>query len=207
MLVKKHEWRKQEKELYLPKTEPVTISIPDFKFITLEGYGNPNNEEFADAIGVLYSVAYGLKMLPKKGITPTGYYDYTVYPLEGIWEQLDDEATFDKNKLHYKIMIRQPEFVDEDLYNMVIEMVKKKSPHERLDEVQFTSINDGLVVQLLHNGSYDLEPASFDLMGEYCKEHGFERISQWHREIYLSDARKTDEDKLKTVLRYSVKAV
>ena len=100
----KHEWKKNEKQFYLPKNKPELISVPEFKFFTIEGNGNPNDEFFAEYIGVLYSLSYGIKMSPKKGIEPKGYFDYTVYPLEGVWD-LNEKAkksfdgTINKNDL------------------------------------------------------------------------------------------------------------
>src|SRR5665647_305966 len=104
----KHEWRKQEKEFYLPKNKPELITIPSYQFFTLEGKGNPNDEAFSEAIGVLYSLSFGIKMMPKHGITPSGYFEYTVYPLEGIWDISNEgkaKLNFDKNGLVYKVMI------------------------------------------------------------------------------------------------------
>ena len=145
-------------------------------------------------------------MLPKKGIIPNGYFDYSIYPLEGIWD-LSDEAKekkiFDKNELTYKIMIRQPEFVTRELALDIIEAIKNKKPHKLLESVKFEAIEDGISVQILHLGSYDDEPENFKRMDEFCKENGLERSKITHREIYISDARKTATDKLKTVLRYS----
>ncbi|MDY4084348.1 MAG: GyrI-like domain-containing protein [Ruminococcus bromii] len=201
----KHEWRKHEKALYVPKQAPVQLEVPEFKYIVLEGVGNPNNEEFSDAIGVLYSVSYGVRMLPKKGITPEGYFEYTVYPLEALWKQVEEKEEFDKNNLQYRIMMRQPDFVTEELLAQVLEIVAKKKPHDRLTEVKLESIQDGDCVQALHVGSYDDEPATFAKLDEFCVANGMERANEWHREIYLSDARKTEPKKLKTVLRFQVK--
>lgn len=201
----KHEWRKHEKALYVPKQAPVQLEVPEFKYIVLEGVGNPNNEEFSDAIGVLYSVSYGVRMLPKKGITPEGYFEYTVYPLEALWKQVEEKEEFDKNNLQYRIMMRQPDFVTEELLAQVLEIVAKKKPHDRLTEVKLESIQDGDCVQALHVGSYDDEPATFAKLDEFCVANGMERANEWHREIYLSDARKTEPQKLKTVLRFQVK--
>ena len=203
----KYEWRKQGKELYLPKNKPEIVTVPSFKFFMIEGKGNPNSEDFSEAVGVLYSLAYAVKMLPKKGIIPEGYFDYTVFPLEGIWD-LAEEArtldTLDKSKLIYTIMIRQPDFVTDDLAKEVIEMVKKKKPHPLLNKVRFNSLEDGRCVQMLHLGSFDDEPKSFSIMEGYCIENNLKRISKIHREIYISDARKTQPDKLKTVLRFKI---
>lgn len=205
----KYEWKKQEKSTYLPKAEPEVIDVPGFSFYVIEGKGNPNDEEFAAVIGVLYSLSYGVKMMPKKGATPDGYFDYSIYPLEGIWD-LSDEAkkmnTFNKNEFIYNIMIRQPDFVTKELAAEIINQVKKKKPHPLLDKVRFETIEDGLSVQILHKGSYDDEPASFKKMEAFCIENGLVRTQLTHREIYITDARKTEKEKLKTILRYSVKA-
>ena len=204
----KHEWKKHEKNIYLPKEKPELVTIPNYKFFTLKGEGNPNNPEFAEAITVLYSLSYGVKMFPKKGITPPGYFEYTVYPLEGIWDLSDkakEKGIFDKNELVYKIMMRQPDFVTDQLVAEVMENVKKKKPHPLLNEVTFEAIEDGLSVQMLHVGSFDDEPRSFALMKSFCEETNLTRDDLRHREIYISDARKTAPEKLKTVLRFSVK--
>jgi hypothetical protein len=203
----KYEWKKQEKQIYLPGRTPELLNIPSFKFFTLEGSGNPNGQEFGDAVGVLYSLAYGVKMSPKSNNAPTGYFDYTIYPLEGIWD-LSEEAkknhVFDKEQLVYKIMIRQPEFVTEAFAQFIIEHLKKKKPHPLLDKVLFEEIMDGRSVQMLHIGAFDNEKTSFDLMKEFCVNKGLVRKSMTHREIYLSDSRKTAPEKLKTVLRFKV---
>ena len=201
----KHEWRKKEKELYVPKQSPVQLEVPEFKYIVLEGVGNPNDEEFSDAIGVLYSVSYGVRMLPKKGITPEGYFEYTVYPLEALWKQVENKEEFDKNNLQYRIMMRQPDFVTEELLSRVLEIVAKKNHHVKLTEVKLESIQDGDCVQAMHVGSYDNEPETFAKLDEFCVANGMERANEWHREIYLSDARKTEPEKLKTVLRFQVR--
>jgi len=206
----KHEWRKHEKATYLPKAKPTLKRIPAFKYYTLEGKGNPNEPAFAEAVGVLYSLAYGVKMSPKKGIVPEGYFEFTVYPLEGIWditEEAKEKGDFTKDDLVYKIMIRQPEFVTEEFAVENIERVKIKKPHVLLDKVQFETIEDGLSIQMLHIGPYDDEHISFDLMKSYCEANGLVRVSNQHREIYLSDATKTAPEKLKTVLRFAVDEV
>lgn len=206
----KHEWKKQEKAIYLPKNQPEFVTLPSFDFFTIIGKGNPNEAAFSEAIGVLYSLAYWIKMLPKKGVIPEGYFDYSIYPLEGIWD-LSEEAkhniVFDKNELVYKIMIRQPSFVTKELAEQAVEAVKNKKPHDLLQKVLFEAIEDGSSVQMLHTGSYDTEHESFKLMDEFCAKNGLERNSLTHREIYITDSRKTATEKLKTVLRYSVNSI
>lgn len=203
----KYEWRKKEKEYYIPKEKPQLVEIPEFKYFTLKGQGNPNTEAFKECIGVLYSLSYAIRMMPKNGITPEGYFEYTVYPLEGIWDLTEEgrlEETLNKDELVYKLMIRQPDFVTEEVVNIAMEIVKKKKPHPLLEKVEFESIKEGLCVQMLHVGPYDDEPRTFSVMKEFCVENNLEIKTLAHKEIYLSDFRKTEASKLKTVLRYLV---
>lgn len=201
----KYEWRKQEKDIYLPKTKPELVDIKEAKYICIKGVGNPNDEEFSEKIGVLYELSYAVRMMPKKGYTPNGYFEYTVYPLEGLWDiknRGENSETFNKDELIYTIMIKQPDFVDVDVFNRAIDIVKNKNKNSLIDEVYLDVMNDGLSVQMLHIGSYDNEEESFKIMKDYIKENNLKLSTMVHREIYLSDARKTKKDNLKTVLRY-----
>ena len=198
----KYEWKKQEKELYLPKSEPQIITVPKHKFFAIKGKGNPNEADFSERIGVLYSLAYAVRMMPKSGFTPAGYFEYTVYPLEGVW---DGNSATDKSTFAYTIMIRQPEFVTDVIVSKAIENTKKKKPHPFLSEVFFCEIEDGLSIQMMHVGDYDNEPLSFARMNEFMVSNALVRNTDTHREIYLTDVNKTERDKLKTVLRYSVR--
>lgn len=207
----KHEWRKKEKALYIPKAQPMVVEVPEFKFITLGGEGSPDNQLFSDVVGTLYSLSYGVKMLPKKMTTqPKGYFDYTVYPLEGIWD-INDEAkkvfdgTVKKEDFVYQMMIRQPDFLENDFYLEVFDTVKNKKANPLLEQVQFNTISEGKCIQMLHLGPYENEPDSFAQMEAFAADQGLERVSKLHREIYLSDARKVAPEKLKTVLRFSAK--
>ncbi|QUH31405.1 GyrI-like domain-containing protein [Vallitalea guaymasensis] len=203
----KYEWRKTEKNLYVPKAEPQLVTVPEQKFFMISGKGNPNSEEFAEKIGVLYSMAYAVRMMPKKGYTPEGYFEYTVYPLEGVWDLTEQgklSDSLDKDELLYTIMIRQPEFVTREVVDIALENVKKKKPHPLLDEITFDTMEDGLSVQMMHVGSYDDEPETFRQMKDFIEENDLEIKTLRHREIYLSDVRKTEKSKLKTVLRYRV---
>jgi len=205
----KHEWKKNEKQFYLPKNKPELIRIPKFKFFVIDGKGNPNDDFFAEYVGVLYSLSYGVKMSPKKGIEPKGYFDYTVYPLEGVWD-LSEEAkksfngTIDKNNLVFNLMIRQPDFVDSNFALQILELTKKNKPHDLLEQIRFEEIVEGDCIQMLHLGSYDSEPASFEIMESFADQENCKRLLKTHREIYLSDARRISPDKLKTILRFSV---
>lgn len=205
----KHEWRKKEKELYLPKNKPEQIEVPTMQFVTISGEGHPQSENFQNCIEVLYAISYALKMNLKKESGVEGYTDYTVYPLEGIWDiREEDRASFNgvinKDDLVYKIMIRQPDFVTEEFFQKMVELTKKKKGYPLLDRVKLEQITDGLCVQMLHLGSYDDEPVSFNKMEEFTKSSGYIRESKVHREIYLSDFRKVETEKLKTVLRFKI---
>lgn len=205
----KHEWRKKEKNYYLPKTKPEIVNLEKFKFIQIKGSGNPNSKEFSEKVGVLYSLSYAIKMMPKKDINPEGYFDYVVYPLEGIWD-LDEEGRakeeFDKNNLVYNIMIRQPDFVTKEVFDLAMDMTKKKKPNKYLDEVVFDEIEEGMCVQMMHIGPFDDEYKTFEVMKQYCNDNNLVIKNLAHREIYISDFRKTSQEKLKTVLRYMVEA-
>ena len=205
----KHEWKKAEKKFYLPGTEPEFIKIPPFRFFSIEGKGNPNDKFFAEYIGVLYSLSYAVKMSPKNGLAPENYFDYTVYPLEGIWD-ISEEAKknpiekFDKSSLVFNLMIRQPDFVTDAIAEEIIDMTRKKKPHPLLQKVIFNSLTESSCVQMMHVGSYDDEPASFKNMEDFCIKNNFTHETRRHREIYLSDARKVSPEKLKTVLRFKI---
>ena len=204
----KHEWRKHEKELYIPKQKPELVSVPEQKFFMIKGKGNPNSDDFSEKIEVLYSLSYAIRMMPKQGYTPEGYFEYTVYPLEGLWDLTEEGRrldTLDKDELLYTIMIRQPNFVTKDIVDKAFEIARKKKSNPLLDEVLFDTIEDGLSVQMLHIGPYDDEPQTFEKMKQFIEDNHLEIKTLRHREIYLSDARKVESAKLKTVLRYKVK--
>lgn len=201
------EWRKQDKAIYLPAAEPALIHVPAFNYYLLRGEGNPNTSAFTEAVGILYSLSYAIRMLPKKGPEPEGYYEYTVFPLEGVWDLSEagrQKITLDKDELVYTLMIRQPDFVTPELAAEVLEKVKRSKPHPLLHKAAFERFEDGLSVQMLHTGPYDNEPHSFARMEQYCADQGLQRLSLLHREIYISDARKAPPEKLKTVLRFKV---
>ena len=207
--MQKHEWRKKEKQYYQPKTKPEVIDVPTFQFATISGAGNPNDPFFADYITALYSISYAVKMNAKKlEPKPEGYQDYTVYPLEGVWD-VSEEAKrenrpLSKDDFVFKLMIRQPAFVTEAFFQEMLELTKMKKPHPLLEQIQLEELTDGKCVQMMHIGSYDDEPASFEQMEEFATAQQLNRSSKKHREIYLSDFRKVAPEKLKTVLRFKV---
>lgn len=201
----KYEWKKNEKNLYGVKQKPQLIEIPSAYYIMIKGEGNPNESDFSNRVSALYSLAYGIKMLFKNmEKEELEYSDFTVFPLEGILEKSDDEE-FDKNKLKYTIMIKQPYFITKEIFELAFEKVKKKKPNELYDEVSFDCIESKKAIQILHIGSFDTEIESFEKLDNFANEMNLERSEKLHTEIYLNNKNRTAEDKLKTILRYNVK--
>lgn len=198
---------KTRKNLYGVKQTPIIVEVPKQKFILIKGKGNPNETDFSDRISALYSVAYAIKMLFKnamKNKTDSEITDFTVYPLEGLWKKVDGKE-LDKSKLEYTLMIKQPDFITQEIFTEALENVKKKKPNALYDEMSFREIEEGKSIQILHVGSYDDEPKSFEQMNEFVRKLNLTRIGDFHREIYLSNKNRTSEEKQKTILRYSVK--
>lgn len=203
----KHEWRKKEKDTYLPKEKPVELDVPAFNYLTITGQGNPNSPEFAEKVQALYALSYTIRMMPKGGVTPEGYFEYTVYPLEGLWNLTESgrqTETLDKDELIYKIMIRQPEFITEELVEMALDIAVKKKKTPLVKDLVFERISDGLSVQMLHVGPFEDESRTFAVMQEYIDKNDLSLRTKEHREIYLTDFNKTEPSKLKTTLRYRV---
>ena len=203
----KYEWKKTEKNIYGVKQIPKIADIPAQNFIMIKGSGNPNIEDFSNRVSVLYSLAYSIKMLFKKTIKDEDsekITDFTIYPLEGIWEEWEGEKA-DKSKLRYTIMIKQPDFITRDIFEKALEEVKKKKPNNLYDEIVFEVLKEGKVIQVLHIGSYDDEPESFEKIEKLASKMRLSRIGNSHKEIYLSNKNRTAKDKQKTVLRYSVR--
>ena len=205
----KYEWRKQEKEVYLPPNKPVIIDVPKYKFLIIRGKGNPNSAFFGECIEALYAVSYAIRMSYKNGCEPEDFYQYTVYPLEGIWD-ISEKAKqsfngkINKDDLVFELMIRQPDFVTNTFAETAKEWALKKKGNQLINQLVFEEVTDGKCIQMMHLGSYDDEPVSFATMEEFCKMNNFRRKSRQHREIYISDPRKVDPEKLKTVLRYEI---
>lgn len=201
----KFEWKKQEKQIYGVNTKPCMIEIPVQKYIIISGDGNPNGEIFSEKVAALFSVAYKIKMAYKAFAKKSSeIMDYSVYPLEGIWNKASEKEELVKEELQYRIMIRQPDFITREMFDSGFEKAKSKNDNPYLANISFGTICDGKCVQILHKGAFDNEPASFEVMDRYCLEHGYKRTEKEHREIYLNNARRTETANLKTILRYKV---
>jgi hypothetical protein len=201
-----NDWKKSDKQYYLPKQLPQLVVVPKMKFFTVTGQGNPNSPMFAEKVGILYALSYAVKMSPKRDDAPKDYEEYQIYPLEGVWDLTEKgrqsyTGKIDKDELAFKIMIRQPDFVDDAYAKKIIDFVVAKKGFAP-EGISFEAITEGECVQMLHVGSFDTEPASFALMESFATKEGYKRLYKTHREIYLSDPRKVAAEKLKTVLRF-----
>lgn len=205
----KYEWRKQEKDFYSTKKQPVVLTIPRQKFISLHGVGDPNGIDFSKKVQTLYPAAYGIKGAYKNNVGgDVEYNDYVVFPLEGVWSLTEKGRQLDhleKSEFSYDIMIRVPDFVPDELIQPTLEDVKAKKNLPMIDEIEIKEYPEMEVAQILHVGKYDDEPASFKKIDELVSANDKQRSSKIHREIYLSDARRVAPDNLKTILRYQIK--
>ena len=199
----KYEWRKLDKKLYQGPKTPVVIEHPVQSFIMLNGQGNPNKADFSERVSALYSLAYAIKMEYKKTAHHQEFTDFTVYPLEGSWQQTEAE-TLVKDDLVYTIMIAQPEFITNEIVETALEKVKVKKPNPSYNKIRFERISEGSSVAMLHVGPFDDEPQTFAKMDAFCQENGLKRCTSHHREIYLNNKNRTALQKLKTILRYRV---
>lgn len=207
------DFKKEYKELYMPKGKPVVVEVPAMNFFMVKGTGNPNtSESYKNAMEILYGLSYGVKMSKMGKEQLEGYFDYVVPPLEGLWwieeEAFDGLNILDKDKFTWISMIRQPEFVTEEIFNWAKEQLFKKKPELDLSPAYFKIYEEGLCAQIRHFGSYDEEGATIQRLNEFVTEQGYDhdfREDRWHHEIYLGDPRRTAPEKLKTVIRYPIK--
>ena len=205
------DFKREYKEFYMPKNRPQVVNVPEAKYIAVRGKGNPNEEggAYQHAISVLYAVAYTLKMSYKTDYKIDGFYEYVVPPLEGFWWQDDVDGVdySDKSTFNWISIIRLPDFVSKADFEWAVTTASKK---KKLDcsPAEFMPIEEGLCVQIMHTGPFDDEPATVALMDAYLEQNGYANDfseSRLHHEIYLSDARKVDPTKWKTVIRHPVK--
>ncbi len=205
------DYKKAFKELYNPKTTPSLIEISEMKFLQIDGKGDPNDVggDYQQALELLYALAYTIKMSPKSGNAPKDYFEYVVPPLEGLWWLDGDPETDlkDKSKYCWTSMIRQPEFVTDEVFLSAAETVQRKKGLNT-DKARLVTFKEGLCVQCMHLGSFDDEQASFAKMKEFMQQNGLihepSQIGR-HHEIYLADPRKTEPSKRKTILRFPVR--
>lgn len=205
------DYKKEYKEFYVPAKKPSIVKVPPMNYIAVRGKGDPNAEdgEYKRSIGLLYGIAFTIKMSYKGGHKIDGYFEYVVPPLEGFWWQDGVEGIDYRHKEDFNFisLIRLPDFVTQDDFNWAVEEAARKKKTD-FSKVEFLSYNEGQCVQCMHIGSYDDEPATVTAMHDYAKQNGYEidiTDTRYHHEIYLSDPRKCDVTKLKTVVRHPIK--
>lgn len=219
------DYKKEYKEFYLPKNKPGIVEVPPMNYIAVRGKGNPNvdGSEYKNSIGLLYGIAFTIKMSKKGNHQIEGYFDYVVPPLEGFWWQeaqtVNQELTSGKQRITQGIdfsrkedfqflsVIRLPDFVTKEEFDWAIEEATRKKQQD-FSKVEFLTYEEGLCVQCMHIGPYDDEPATIERMHEFMTAQGYELDitgTRLHHEIYLSDARRVAPEKLKTVIRHPIK--
>jgi len=202
----KYEWKKEQKDLYLPKTGVVSeVKVPKTNYIMFDGAGDPNNSKaMQDAFSALYPIAYTIKFALKKA----GRQDFTVFPPEGLWFA-DDMNVFmdnpgDKSSWKWTIMIAQPSFVTKADFEQAKQAAFAKKGLPTLQKVSFEPLEEGTSVQMMHIGPYADEGPNILKLHSYIKEHGWQLTGK-HHEIYMSDPRRVAPEKMKTVIRQPYK--
>lgn len=207
------DFKKEYKEFYLPKDKPQIVTVPKANYIAVRGTGDPNEADgaYQKAVGVLYAIAYTLKMSYKTGYKMEGFYEYVVPPLEGFWWQEGVEGIdySDKSTFNWISVIRLPEFVSKADFEWAVKQAEQKKKMD-LSSAEYMTIDEGMCVQIMHIGPFDEEPATVEKMDRYLAENGYENdftSERLHHEIYLADARKVAPEKWKTVIRHPVRKV
>ena len=207
------DFKKEYRAFYMPKDKPEIVTVPAANFIAIRGQGDPNEEggAYQQAIGVLYAVAYTLKMSYKTDHRIEGFFDYVVPPLEGFWNQkgVDGIDYSNKSAFCWISVIRLPDFVTKRDFDWACETASRK---KKLDcsKAEFLTIHEGLCVQIMHIGAFDDEPSTVAIMERFIRENGYENDfsdDRLHHEIYLTDARKVEPQKWKTVIRHPIRKV
>lgn len=207
------DYKKEYKEFYMPKKVPSIVEVPSMNYIAVRGKGDPNDEngDYKKTIGLLYAIAFTIKMSKKGDHQIDGYFDYVVPPLEGFWWQ-EGKTEIDysrKDDFCWISLIRLPDFVKKEDFDWAISEAKAKKKID-FSNVEFLTYNEGLCVQCMHIGSYDNEPETVRLMNEFAAKNGYAldiTDKRFHHEIYLSDARRVASEKLKTVIRHPIKRI
>ena len=207
------DYKKEYKEFYMPKNKPSIVEIPKMNYIAVRGQGNPNDEsgDYKNSIGLLYAIAFTIKMSYKGPYKIDGYFEYVVPPLEGFWWQggIKGMDYNRKDELNFISIIRLPDFVTKKDFDWaILEATNKKN--QDFSKVEFLTYDESTCVQCMHIGSYDDEPQTVELMHKYMKDNGYEldiTDTRYHHEIYISDPRRSDVSKLKTVIRHPIKKI
>ncbi|MFA5634452.1 MAG: GyrI-like domain-containing protein [Anaerovoracaceae bacterium] len=203
---------KKYKDLYQPGNKPGIIDVPAMRFLMVDGEGDPNTSElYQAAVEILYGLSYSIKMSKKWGVQPQGYFDYVVPPLEGLWwffgKPFDGSVIGRKDEFSWIMMIRQPEFVTEEIFETAKAVLSKKKPELDISIARLEDFTEGLCAQVMHTGSYDDEPPTIAALDQFIEVNGYRTEMsglRQHHEIYLGDPRKTAPEKLKTIIRHPI---
>ena len=205
------DFRKEYKEFYMPASKPSIVTVPPMNYIAVRGEGDPNAEDgaYKQAIGLLYGIAFTIKMSKTGDHRIEGYFDYVVPPLEGFWRQEGVQGIdyTHKERFQWISVIRLPDFVTKDDFDWAVAEAERKKKTD-FSKAEFLPCDEGLCVQCMHIGPYDNEPATAEQMHRYMEEQGYTldiTDQRLHHEIYLSDVRKVAPDKLKTVIRHPIR--
>lgn len=207
------DYKKEYKEFYAPPKKPTIVEVPPMNYIAVRGSGDPNaeNGEHKQSIGLLYAIAFTIKMSKKGDHRIEGYFDYVVPPLEGFWWQAGATDKIDyarKEDLNFISCIRLPDFVAEGDFQWAVSEATAKKKQD-FSKVEFMPVNEGLCVQCMHIGPYDNEPETIAKMHEFAERRGYMpdfSDKRLHHEIYLSDPRRCAPEKLKTVIRHPIRS-
>ena len=205
------DYKKEYKEYYLPEKKPQFVEIPRMNFIAVRGKGDPNEEggAYKAAIGLLYGIAFTIKMSKKSSHEIPGYFDYVVPPLEGFWSQESAEGINYRKKEEFRwiSVIRLPDFVKKADFDWAVREAERKKKQD-FSKAEFFTMEEGLCVQCMHLGAFDEEPRTIALMDSFLEQNGYVNDfseSRMHHEIYLSDARRVPPEKWRTVIRHPVR--
>ena len=204
------DYKKEYKEFYLPPKKPQIIEIPAMNFVSVCGRGDPNEPDgaYQRAIQILYGIAFTIKMSCKGAHKIDGYFSYVVPPLEGLWQQegIFELDTFRKEDFQWRSMIRLPDFVEKKDFDWAVKEAEAKKKTD-FSAAEFFAYEEGSCVQCMHIGSYDDEPETIRRMDNFAREAGYQidvSGGRMHHEIYLSDPRRTNVERLRTVVRHPV---
>ncbi|MDL2253022.1 GyrI-like domain-containing protein [Ruminococcaceae bacterium OttesenSCG-928-I18] len=205
----KFDFKKEFPDLYRPKTNPSLVEVPPMPFFMVDGVGAPEGREYQQALNLLYSLTFTVKMSKMGTTQPKGYFDYVVPPLEGLWQGGElFSGNPNREQWRWTSLIRQPDFVTAEVFDWAKETASRKKPDLPFEKVRFETYEEGLCIQLLHIGPYAQEDRSLALLRNFAEKNGFIQDfspTRHHHEIYLGDPRKTKPERLKTILRHPVK--
>jgi hypothetical protein len=201
--------KKDDKEFYNPsKSEPSLIEVPEMKFLMIDGEGDPNtSQNYREAMEALFPVSYKVKFISKREKSK----DYVVMPLEGFWwaDNMENFTDEDKSCWKWTAMIRQPDFISQRMIKDAINEVEEKKDPPAIYKIRFEKFKEGLSAHIMHIGPYSEEGPTVEKLHNFIQEKGYQfdgtKPGQRHHEIYLSDIRRTKQERLKTVIRQPIR--